>query len=254
MNRRMLLLVALAIPVAAGVLWSAATLVAVNVSLVRVEGDLTDAESRQVRAVVATELEAPGLCTVADVVAAVEGLGWVRQVRVRKQWPDALQVVVRRETLAARWGANAWLTTGGVVAPGPKDPDAAALASLPVFVTALADGPQAMGVYNLLNEPAQAEGLRITRLDQDEVGRWTVGFANGIQLMLGAVDLNDRLQRFTTVYRAELRRPSVAVERVDARYDNGVAVRWMDPKAAPLASDDSYLVAASVAPRATTDD
>ena len=92
-------------------------LAAIEVSDVRVEGQLSVAEGNQVRHAVADELAKPGLRTPTDVAAAVKALGWIREVRVRRHWPDALHVAVARETLAARWGEDAWLTTAGNVVP-----------------------------------------------------------------------------------------------------------------------------------------
>ena len=200
-------------------------LAAIEVSDVRVEGQLSVAEGNQVRHAVADELAKPGLRTPTDVAAAVKALGWIREVRVRRHWPDALHVAVARETLAARWGEDAWLTTAGNVVPA-ADANARRAASLPMFRTARADAPHAMRVFNLLNESAAKTGLRIVRLDENVGGEWTVLFDNQLQVALGAADLSERFGRFVAVYRTVLRTVEKPFGNVDARYDTGVAVRW----------------------------
>ena len=198
----------------------------VDVGLVRLEGQLTVPESREVQEAVATVLARPGAQGAREVAAAVESIGWVREVQVRLHWPDTLHVEVVRDTLAARWGDDAYLTTGGDVVPLPWDADDGTDSDLPILSGSLSDGAEIMRIYNLLNAPARAVGLRIVRLDEDGVGNWTVAFADGLQVVLGSIALRERFDRFLVVYGKELAESSERVVRVDARYHTGVAVRW----------------------------
>ena len=198
----------------------------VDVGRVRLEGQLTVPESREVQEAVATVLARPGVHGAREVAAAVESIGWVRQVLVRHRWPDTLHVEVVRDTLAARWGDDAYLTTGGDVVPVPWDSGEDADSDLPILSGSLSDGAEIMRIYNLLNAPAQAVGLRIVRLDEDGVGNWAVAFADGMEVVLGSIALRERFDRFLVVYGKELANSSERVVRVDARYHTGVAVRW----------------------------
>ena len=239
-----------------------AGIAATDYRVVRVEGELTAREREQVRAAVAAGLErAAG--SVADVVEVVEGLGWVREVYARRHWPDALHVVVRRETPVARWGGDAWLSTSGAVVPGDQLEQAPALTALPTIVAARADGVQAMEIFNRISSATAAEGLRIVALTENDAGDWSATFADGVQVMLGRAALRERTERFAAVYRAHLRaeaktrRNTTAdgvLARADARYANGVAVRWMAPAepvadsaapTAPLAAPTALAVASA---------
>ena len=221
-------LVWLAVVAAAGFggLRFAEAVATVDVGRVRLEGQLTVPESREVQEAVATVLSRPGPHGAREVAAAVESIGWVRQVMVRLHWPDTLHVEVVRDTLAARWGDDAYLTTGGDVVPLPLDAGHGTDSDLPILSGSLSDGAEIMRIYNLLNAPARAVGLRIVRLDEDGVGNWTVAFADGLQVVLGSIALRERFDRFLVVYGKELAESSERVVRVDARYHTGVAVRW----------------------------
>ena len=221
-------LVWLAVVAAAGFggLRFAEAVATVDVGLVRLEGQLTVPESRQVQEAVATVLSRPGVNGAQDVAAAIESIGWVREVLVRLRWPDTLHVAVVRDTLAASWGDDAYLTTGGDVVPVPSDSSDGPDSDLPILSGSLSDGAETMRIYNLLNAPARAAGLRIARLDEDGVGNWTVAFADGIEVVLGSTALRERFDRFLVVYSSELAESSQRVVRVDARYHTGVAVRW----------------------------
>lgn len=198
----------------------------VDVGLVRLEGQLTAPESRQVQKVVDTVLSRPGPHGAREVAAAIESIGWVRQVMVRLRWPDTLHVAVVRDTLAAGWGDDAYLTTGGDVVPVPSDSGIGPDSDLPILSGSLSDGAETMRIYNLLNAQARGIGLRIVRLEEDGVGNWTVEFADGMEVVLGSTALRERLDRFLVVYAKELADSSERAVRVDARYHTGVAVQW----------------------------
>lgn len=203
----------------------------VDVGRVQLEGELTVPESREVQQAVSGVLSRPGKHGARDVAAAVESIGWVREVLVRMRWPDTLQVSVVRDTVAAGWGDDAYLTTGGDVVPAlPAHVRGGTDADLPILSGSLSDGTETMRIYNLLNAPAHALGLRIVRLDEDRVGNWTVEFADGMQVVLGSKALRERFDRFLVVYRRELAGGGEGAVRVDARYHSGVAVRWESPE------------------------
>ena len=198
----------------------------VDVGRVRLEGQLTTPESRQVQAAVSSVLSGPGAHGAREVAAAIESIGWVRQVLVRLRWPDTLHVAVVRDTLAAGWGDDAYLTTDGDIVAAPSGSAGAADLNLPILSGTISDGAETMRIYNLLNAPAQQAGLRIARLDEDGVGNWTVGFADGMAVVLGSTALRERFDRFLVVYGKELAGAADRAVRVDARYHTGVAVRW----------------------------
>lgn len=217
--------------VAGGGLRLFSAVAAPEVRVVRVQGALTAAERLEVRGAVTGQLGS-GSRSLADLVEAVKRLGWVRSVRVRRQWPDALRIVVSRETPAARWGDNAWLDGGGrVVAAGDfvNDP---ALIDLPTIRVVRADGATAIDVLNRVNGVAATAGLRIAALTEGAAGDWTVTLADGTDVVLGRRALTARMERFQVVYHARLRAETRLAERqdqkarVDARYSNGLAVAW----------------------------
>lgn len=223
---RATLWIAVVVAAVVGGLRYADSLATVGVSRVSIEADLTESELHQVRQAVAAELARPGVRAVADVAAAVEGLGWVHQVRVRRQWPDSLRIAIVRETLAASWGGEGFLTTGGDVVTVLPDLDRQPPEDLPVLKASLSDGFLAMDVYNLLSGSARDAGLRIVRLEEDRAGSWTVELGDGTEVVLGSTALRARFERFLAVYRSALRDTVASVERIDARYHAGVSVRW----------------------------
>ena len=56
---------------------------------------------------------------------------------------------------------------------------------------------------------------------------------NGIEVALGRDQVEKRFDRFVTVYQRRLASRAAEVERIDARYTNGVAVQWKTLAKAP---------------------
>lgn len=230
-----------------GGLWLAKAL-AVPVDVVRVAGDLSAAERTEVEAAVSGALAQQPWRMAARVASAVDGIAWVREVRVRRQWPDALLVTVQRETIAAKWGDGGWLTASGSVVATPGGSSAAwrPPSNLPRLDAALADGREAMRVFGLVNEAAAAGGLAVARLRENAGGDWiaTVRGDQPLTVVLGSEHFAARMQRVARVYRRALRYAD-AIERVDARYDRGVAVRWRPAEQQRAAPSDLLAFAAN---------
>jgi len=207
------------------------------ISVVRVEGQLDTAERAAIRRAMAAGLRAGatdtrGLVGVTSGILStdlealrqsIHALSWPRHVTVRRSWPDGLVVSVDKEMVIAAW-RDAYLNTEGKVVQWPV-----ARTDLPIFDCQVSQPRAAMEVYQRLNDATASAGLRIDRLAQNELGEWTVNFSDGIKLILGAEHLSQRVARFLVVYEHELAQIEGSVDQVDARYANGVAVRWRQP-------------------------
>ena len=214
----------------AGALCFAGLVATAPVGVVRIAGDLDAAERRQVEAAVGPELAKRPPGHAGAVASAVGALGWVREARARRQWPDALVVQVARETLAARWGGG-WLTTSGGFVVDHRG-HAPPLPNVPTFATVHADGREAMRVFEVVNAAASTGGLAVARLEEDSANGWTAVLDGGLRLVVGREDLAARTLRFVHVYRQALRYAE-PIALADARYDSGVAVRWRQPPGSP---------------------
>ena len=89
-----------------------------------------------------------------------------------------------------------------------------------------ANGARAMQIFQMLGQVLSDTSLRIAEVDEDALGEWRVRFTNNLRVALGHEDLLERVERFARVYRTVIEQRSDAVDYVDARYRNGVAVSW----------------------------
>lgn len=194
------------------------------VKVVRVQAELSDVERQEVREAI-DGLVGQGMLSLDldQVVATMRGLSWPRIVSVRRDWPDGLVITLVKETFVARWGASAALNSAGEVFE-----DVALDRPLPVLRADEAGPGRAMQTFQLLQGVAGPFASSIEVLEQSDTGEWTVELDDGFRVVLGRDELAARLGRFLTVHRRVLRGQVGEVAWVDARYANGVAVKWRD--------------------------
>jgi cell division protein FtsQ len=192
------------------------------VRVVHVEAELNPVEQAQVREAI-DGLLGQGMLTLDldEIVATMRGLAWPRLVSVRREWPDGLVVTLIKETFVARWGERGAVNSAGEVFTDVEFP-----ADLPTLRVAQAGATRAMQIFQMLQGVAAGTGESIVALEQDAAGEWHVELDDGFRVALGREQLTARLSRFLAVHLNVLRERAADVAWVDARYSNGVAVRW----------------------------
>lgn len=160
--------------------------------------------------------------------AAYEKLPWVRKAEVRRRWPDGLELAVEEHVAAARWrnaeGAEARLVNreGEVFA-------AASSAKLPLFVGPEGTAPMILARYHELIPLLDPIGRQPQSLALSPRQAWQLRLDDGVLLELGRDQaksrVNERLQRFTAVYRQAAERLKARTDVIDLRYPNGFAMR-----------------------------
>lgn len=196
------------------------------IRFVRVEGAASVAEQQAVQRVLDDAL-VNGVLSIdlEELTTRIFALSWPREVRVRRQWPNGLVVRVQREPFVAAWGDTGFLTSAGkvVVLPGHEDD------SLPILSAQLSSPAETMETFLLLQERLRASELTISGLAENVIGEWSLKLDNGVELMLGSSSLSERLRRFLVLYHRVLEQRMPAPVRVDARYQNALAVNLAEP-------------------------
>jgi cell division protein FtsQ len=189
-----------------------------------IEGDLTALEQVEVEQALSVKPIAGVLSAdLYEVSRRLEHLPWAREISVRRSWPDQLTVTLGRSRPVARWGEDQYVSAYGDLLSLPDE-----YLALPQFNVAVSSPEQAMQVYRLLDQIAAREALAIAGLQQNGQGEWEIDLLGGPIVRLGAEQLNERMHRFLLVYRRVLQDGERPAEYVDARYANGVAVRFME--------------------------
>lgn len=159
----------------------------------------------------------------ADIKDALEQRPWVDSAAVRREWPDRLVVEVREHKPLAYWNDRELISrTGEVFQPA----DRKVAGSLPKLQGPEARVREVIDMGRTMANALDASGIGFAGIALEERGAWTLSLANGIDVALGRDQVEQRFERFLTVYDEQLAARADQVERIDARYTNGVAVRW----------------------------
>ena len=219
MNRALLLVTLVALGVLCFGVWR---ILDQPVHQFTVQGDLSTAEQLALTQALENHAFSGVLSTsLADVKAVVAKMEWTRDISVRRSWPDGFEVLLTKQKPLARWAQDHYVVASGELLQMPD-----AYPGLPHFAVELSTPREAMEIYRLLSQVTARAELSISRLIENQQGEWSITFSNGLELMLGDQNLSDRAYRFVTVYRRALVEHAHEAVYADARYTNGVAVRF----------------------------
>ena len=148
---------------------------------------------------------------------------WVYQVAVRKQWPDALVVVVTEQQPVAIWNQLQLLNGRAEVFDAPLQQ---LKTELPMLTGPQGSQQDALTMFRHMQGLLALHKFNAVSLGLTERFSWQLSLSNGVSLKLGRDDTLKRLQRFIELYPVISKHKDDAVAEVDLRYDTGIAVRY----------------------------
>lgn len=192
---------------------------------VKVTGRFQHVAPGEIEQTVAREVRGEGLLTVnlAAVGRALHTLPWVDGVRVERDWPHGLSVLVVEQVAAARWGQDGLVNADGVRFATGVSRFPAGLARL--------SGPEGSEAevtqrYLAMQRRVAAAGLDISALRLDPRGAWQLDLRNGITVRLGRSQVDERFDKFMSAALGIVERRAADISYVDMRYTNGFAIGW----------------------------
>lgn len=192
-----------------------------------VEGELQRTSASQIRGAAAGPA-ASGFFSVdlERVRASVEALPWVADVEVSRHWPDALQIRITEHQPVARWNRSGLFSDRGEIFTVDGSDGMQGLALL--------SGPDSrrqdvLEAWLWMRGELGRVGQDIRAVHLDDRGAWAVVLASGVELLLGREQTRERLERYIGIHEV-LAGDQRRAGRVDLRYTNGLAVRWLDDR------------------------
>lgn len=161
--------------------------------------------------------------SVAELREEALSIDWLAEVRVSRQWPDALTFELVEQEPVARWNDDYLLNPQGVpFAVGPVSPPG----DLPDLAGPSGSGVEVLGYHHQLASRFAQLGLELTQLRLEARGAWRFQLDDGVWVMLGRNDRQARLARLVAAWQRQLGSQSSHIRYIDLRYPNGVAVAW----------------------------
>ncbi|KXO07919.1 MULTISPECIES: cell division protein FtsQ/DivIB [Marinobacter] len=159
----------------------------------------------------------------AEVKAELERRPWVASAAVRRVWPGRLEIDIREKKPLAYWTDGRLVSRSGELFL-PPNPEVAG--RLPRLAGPDERVREVISMARAMSDQLAGYGLGFAGLSLEQRGAWTLTLSNGIEVVLGRDKVEQRFERFITVYENRLASRVDEVSRVDARYSNGVAVQW----------------------------
>ncbi len=153
---------------------------------------------------------------------ALEQNAWINTVSLRRKWPDTLIIKVTEEVAIARWGDNQLLNQEAALFSPPS--------ILTQFNLAKLSGPdgteeRVMQQYQIFNQLLFSKNLRITSLNLNSRGAWSMLISNEVEVAVGSIQAVERVRRFAAVYESLFAKQIESIESFDLRYEDGIAVK-----------------------------
>lgn len=149
-------------------------------------------------------------------------LPWVRSVKILREWPPALNILLEEHKPLAYWGEAALVNTNGEIFHAILDN-----VRLPAFVGPDNSSRLITRQYRTFNKLLQPAGQIATEIVLTPRHAWHIRLNTGTWLKLGREQIEQRLKRYIAVrtqYNENLDRYGSSAY-VDLRYANGFAIR-----------------------------
>ncbi|MCH4561673.1 cell division protein FtsQ/DivIB [Halomonas sp. EGI 63088] len=150
-------------------------------------------------------------------------IDWLAEVRLSREWPNALIFELVEQVPVARWNDDYLLNPEGEpFAFGPVSPPG----DLPDLAGPAGSGVEVLAYHRRLASRFADLGLEMTQLRLEPRGAWRFQLDDGVWVMLGRNDREARLARLAAAWQRQLDSQASHIRYIDLRYPNGVAVAW----------------------------
>ena len=154
----------------------------------------------------------------------IERMPWIRQVTVRKQWPDELKIHLVEYVPFTRWNDTYFLDKEGRVFSLPTQLENKG--SYPLLYGPQGSEKMVLSGYVAMRDQLLASNLNLKAASMSARQGWQLVLDNDVRLELGRKDNEKRIARFIELYPILQQQTDKRVDYVDLRYDSGGAVGW----------------------------
>ncbi len=196
-------------------------LVFLPIEVVALTDKLQYAESDAIKAVVSKYVQQGFFSLdVQNLRAELKTIPWIADANVQRCWPNTVKIkIFERQPLAIWQGQGIVDTEGKLFFPL----SIANVDGLPEFIGDAAEVDSMVDMYLLILARLKPIGLAVNRLAIVPNQGWRVLLDNGITLILGQMELEERLMRFVWAYNSMTANHD-PIKIVDLRYTNGLSI------------------------------
>lgn len=147
---------------------------------------------------------------------------WVKEVAVRKVYPDRLSITLVEQRPAAIWNDRFLVSDQGEVFSLPEE--RFNREGLPKLYGPDSESKKVLGAWYKIQKDLQSRHLVLKSVTTDIRGSWSIVLDNNIELRLGRGDWLPKIDRFVLIF-PEIEVPEgKRLAYVDLRYEHGASV------------------------------
>ncbi|MCM2445697.1 cell division protein FtsQ [Rahnella sp. CG8] len=175
-------------------------------------------------------LGAPGTFMTQDVNVIqqqIERLPWIKQVSVRKQWPNELKIHLVEYVPVAHWNDLHMVDADGKSFSIPAE--RVVKQKMPLLYGPEGSEQDVLQGFQTMSQALAAGKFTLKAVAMSARHSWQLTLDNDVRLELGRDDRMGRLQRFIELYprfQQQAEADKKRITYVDLRYDSGASAGW----------------------------
>ena len=193
------------------------------ITVINIEGDLKRVSKKGLESVV-SGLKDQGFLIVnqSKYKDKLEAIDWVKSVKINKEWPNTINLIVVEDDVIGLWNQRLLLNSSGQlyaldqrVVPdeliqffGPEDRE-----------------NEVYNRYKLYNDELATRGILIEEIELDLRGSWVITIRPSIKIKLGEDNVEERFERFLTIWDQSLLENFELISYIDLRYSEGFVIK-----------------------------
>ncbi len=196
------------------------------IKYIKVEGEFSNLSNTELKDTVEKNIRGGFFhLNVNEVRIALLDIPWVREVSIKRIWPDSLKVIVSEQDASARWGDFGLLNhSGEYFSPniesipndlpilfGPDNSEVKLLEKFRTIQNALQSLPFRLGIVSVTLNNRRS---------------WSFVLKNGVTVIIGRYAFEDRFNRFLKIIPTFFPDQINEIKSIDLRYSNGLSVFW----------------------------
>ena len=155
---------------------------------------------------------------------AFKKLPWVRDVSLRRKWPDKIVVSIEEHQVIARWNRVGLVNKEGEIF------HAASEENLPLFIGNESHVKEITLKYKEIKKILEKEMMYVSIISLSERLSWEITTTDRLKINLGKDDILQKIIQFTDNFKYVISELKSTIEYVDLRYRDGFSVRKTNSK------------------------
>ncbi len=194
------------------------------IKYVRIEGTFQYIEKTKIKQVLKGQVN-NGLynASIKNIQQSVAGLPWVNSVKVKRVWPDAIEIKITEQVPIAKWYLTELVNKNGDLF---KPDNLNKFEHLPMIAGNTGNEKKLLETMADLTIDLKENNMKLTEFQVSNRRAWTIKIQNGMELILGRNEPFKNLQRFLKTRHLLGKEQLAKIKVVDLRYPNGYALAW----------------------------